>query len=148
MGSAYRGRMGLSALVLDLPRLPAGSGVLDSAAAELTERGIVGWERLELRTTASTGSALIGQFTFTYWMAAAVTAAPRYVSYTHLWGRLCTADRAALVRRAAAVPVPAGLVHAVVGAGGVGMILCDRAGNQHLPRSFRLFLDAMGADGR
>jgi hypothetical protein len=39
-----------SALVLDLPRLSAGSAVLDSAAAELTERGIVGWERLGLLT--------------------------------------------------------------------------------------------------
>lgn len=135
-------------LLLDLPTTCPRRDALDSAATELHERGVRGWRNLELHTTDPTGTALIRQFTFTYWHSAATAIVPQAIGYHALWTRLDHPERTALLRLGPASTVTVDITEALTRAGGVGLLVRGVDGRDHLPRSFRLFLRAIATETR
>ena len=71
--------------------------LLDIAATELTERGTHGWANLTLRTTGTTGTALIRHVTFTYWLPATTTGHSQPIGCHSLWAQPEDTDRTALL---------------------------------------------------
>ena len=137
--------MGLGRVVLDLPRLLTGDAALEVAAAELRERGVTGWRGLQLRTTETTGTAVIRRFTFTYWCPTAVPSAHR-VHYTSLWARLEAGERLALLRLAASAGVTDTMARFLMRVGGPGFLFDQPGGTCRIPLSFRVFLHAMATE--
>ena len=138
----YREQMGLGRVVLDLPQLTAGDVALETAAAELRERGVVGWRGLQLRTTETTGTAVIRRFTFTYWCPTA-TAYTHPAPYTDMWAGLQSGERLALLRLAASTRVTDLMGRSLRRVGGPGFLIDQPDGTYRMPLSFRAFLLAM-----
>ncbi|ANS31110.1 hypothetical protein R1CP_32435 [Rhodococcus opacus] len=139
--------MGMCRLVLDLPTACPPHDLLDIAATELNERGTRGWTNLELRTTQTTGTALVRRVTFTYWTQATTTLHPQRISYHTLWAHLENTDRTALLKLTAGGTVSLAITRLLTRTAGSSFFVRDPAGDHRLPTSFRIFLHTM-AHGR
>ncbi|MDT2007060.1 hypothetical protein FXW78_25475 [Rhodococcus opacus] len=135
--------MGTCRLVLDLPTACPPHDLLEIAATELTERGTRDWTNLALRTTGSTGIALIRHVTFTYWTPTTTTAHPQQISYHSLWARLEESDRTALLTLTTDGTVSLAITRLLTRTAGRSFFIRDSSGNHRLPTSFRIFLRTM-----
>ncbi|TQC41826.1 hypothetical protein EEB14_52440 [Rhodococcus sp. WS4] len=138
--------MGMSVLMVDLPRSWSRQSALAAAAEALREHGIPDWSRLELRTTTATGTDLIRRFTFTYWTDATPPGHVQDLRYTTLWERLDRTERAALVTSSSGTAAER-VTDTLVRLGGDHFLVPGRNGTSMVPRSLRDFLRAMN-DGR
>lgn len=139
--------MGMCQLVLDLPTACPPHDLLDIAATELTERDTHGWTNLALRTTGTTGTALIRHVTFTYWLPATTTGHPQPIGYHSLWAQLENTDRSTLLKLTADGTLGLPITCLLTRTAGRNFFVRDPAGDQRLPTSFRIFLRTM-AHGR
>ncbi len=121
--------------------------LLDIAATELNERGTRGWTNLELRTTQTTGTALVRRVTFTYWTPATTTLHPQQISYHTLWAHRENTDRTALLKLTVGGTVSLAITRLLTRTAGSSFFVRDPAGDHRLPTSFRIFLHTM-ARGR
>ncbi|MBC2638232.1 hypothetical protein H5400_04855 [Rhodococcus wratislaviensis] len=131
-------------LVLDLPTACPPHDLLDIGATELTERGTHGWRNLELRTTGSTGIALIRHVTFTNWIpSTTITVHPQQIGYHTLWAHLEDPDRTALLELTADGTVSTTITRLLTRTAGWSFFVRGPAGDHQLPTSFRIFLRTM-----
>ncbi|WP_237720422.1 MULTISPECIES: hypothetical protein [Rhodococcus] len=127
-------------LTLDLPAFCSHDVALEHASTELGERGIAGWERLELRTTSPTRSPLIRRFTFTYWTHQADTRVPENISYVKLWSRLGPTERAKLLTLTGGGRPTTTILRLLTTVAGSAILVTGPDGTPRLPRTFRVFL--------
>ncbi|MFC9838775.1 hypothetical protein ACFVKB_33935 [Rhodococcus sp. NPDC127530] len=138
--------MGMCQLVLDLPTACPPHDLFDIAATELTERGTYGWTNLDLRTTGTTGTALIRHVTFTYWLPATATVHPQQLSYHSLWAQIEDTDRTALLKLTTDGTLSLAITRLLTHKAGRSFFVRDQAGDHRLPTSFRIFLRTMAHD--
>lgn len=125
---------------LDLPASCSHAVAVEFASIELRERGIAGWERLELRTTSPTRSPLIRRFAFTYWTHKPATRLPENISYVQLWLQLDPTDRAAVLKQTGGGRPTSAVLGLLTAVAGTAIVVAAPDGTPQLPLTFRAFL--------